>query len=94
MNLDLQDRVYIVSGASRGLGYATAEELVADGARVFIASRAQESIDTAAIALEAPDRATFFASTRGLAVRRSRAGCLGCSRTLQPARECAPSLRR
>lgn len=62
MNLDLQGRVYIVSGASRGLGYATAEELVADGARVVIASRSQESIDTAAIALEAPDRVIALAA--------------------------------
>jgi len=65
MNLDLQDRVYIVSGASRGLGFATAEELVADGARVVIASRHQDSIDTAAIALEAPNRVVAVAADLG-----------------------------
>jgi len=62
MNLDLQDRVYIVTGASRGLGFATAEELVADGARVVIASRSEDSINTAAIALEAPDRVIAVAA--------------------------------
>ena len=62
MNLDLDDRVYIVSGASRGLGFATAAELVADGARVVIASRSQDAINTAAIALEAPDRVIAVAA--------------------------------
>lgn len=62
MNLDLDDRVYIVSGASRGLGFATAAELVADGARVVIASRSQEAIDAAAKALGAPDRVIAVAA--------------------------------
>ncbi|MEO8556706.1 MAG: SDR family oxidoreductase [Actinomycetota bacterium] len=62
MNLDLQDRVYIVTGASRGLGFATAEELVADGARVVIASRSEDGINTAAITLEAPDRVIAVAA--------------------------------
>ena len=62
MDLDLLDRVYIVSGASRGLGYASAAELVADGARVVIASRSQESIDAAALRLGAPDRVIAIAA--------------------------------
>jgi len=56
MDLELMDRVYIVTGASRGLGFATAQELVADGARVVIASRSQESIDAAAHTLGGADR--------------------------------------
>lgn len=39
MDLGLADRVYVLTGASRGLGYATAEHLVADGARVVISAR-------------------------------------------------------
>ena len=44
MDLGLADRVFVVSGASRGLGRATAEALVADGARVVISSRSNESL--------------------------------------------------
>jgi 3-oxoacyl-[acyl-carrier protein] reductase len=39
MDLGLADRVFILTGASRGLGFATAQALVADGARVVISSR-------------------------------------------------------
>jgi 3-oxoacyl-[acyl-carrier protein] reductase len=39
MDLGLADRVYVLTGASRGLGFAAAEHLVADGARVVISSR-------------------------------------------------------
>ena len=39
MDLGLRDRVYLVTGGSRGLGYAAAEALVADGARVVVSAR-------------------------------------------------------
>ena len=65
MDLGLSDRVYIVSGASRGLGFATAAELVADGARVVIASRSKEDIDAAAMTLGAPDRVIAIAADLG-----------------------------
>jgi len=48
MDLGLADRVYVVTGASRGLGFATAECLVADGARVVICSRGSDHVDAAA----------------------------------------------
>jgi 3-oxoacyl-[acyl-carrier protein] reductase len=38
MDLGLTDRVYVLTGASRGLGFATAERLVAEGARVVLAA--------------------------------------------------------
>jgi len=44
MDLGLSDRVYVVSGASRGLGRATAEALVADGAKVVVSSRSGDSL--------------------------------------------------
>lgn len=36
MDFGLKDRVYTVTGGTRGLGMATAHELVADGARVVV----------------------------------------------------------
>lgn len=47
MDLDLRDRVYLVTGGTRGLGRATATSLVADGARVVISGRSQVSLDAA-----------------------------------------------
>jgi 3-oxoacyl-[acyl-carrier protein] reductase len=53
MDLGLADRAYVVTGGTRGLGRATAEVLVAEGARVVISSRSQESVDDTAAALGA-----------------------------------------
>jgi 3-oxoacyl-[acyl-carrier protein] reductase len=39
VDLGLQDRVYLIAGGSRGLGYAAAEALVAEGARVVVSGR-------------------------------------------------------
>lgn len=47
MDLGLKDRVYIVTGGTRGLGRAGAEALVADGARLVLTSRSQEAVDAA-----------------------------------------------
>jgi 3-oxoacyl-[acyl-carrier protein] reductase len=44
VDLGLRGRVYVVTGASRGLGRATAEALVAEGARVVVASRSQRHL--------------------------------------------------
>lgn len=48
MDLGLAGRAYVLTGASRGLGRATAEHLVADGADVVVSSRSPESVATAA----------------------------------------------
>jgi 3-oxoacyl-[acyl-carrier protein] reductase len=48
MDLGLQDRAALVTGASKGIGRAIATELVAEGARVAISARSRERIDTAA----------------------------------------------
>ncbi|REK89164.1 SDR family NAD(P)-dependent oxidoreductase, partial [Streptomyces inhibens] len=53
MDLGLTDRTYIVTGATRGLGFATARELVADGANVVISGRTEESAAAAAASLGA-----------------------------------------
>ena len=48
MNLGLDGKVAMVAGASRGLGYAVAEALAREGARVSIASRDEQAINAAA----------------------------------------------
>ena len=49
MDLGLRDRAYLVTGGSRGLGFAAARALVADGARVLL-SAPSESTAAAAVA--------------------------------------------
>lgn len=56
MDLGLSGRVYLVTGGTRGLGRATAEVLVAEGARVVVSSRDGEAVEHAAAAL-GPERA-------------------------------------
>ncbi|MET9808569.1 SDR family oxidoreductase [Streptomyces halstedii] len=51
MDLGLKDRVYIVTGASRGLGNATAAALAADGAKVVVSGRDEEGVTAAAAEL-------------------------------------------
>jgi len=51
MDLGLQDRVYVVTGATRGLGFATARELVAEGAKVVVSGRSEESVAAAVTTL-------------------------------------------
>ncbi|MGH8775545.1 MAG: SDR family oxidoreductase [Jiangellaceae bacterium] len=48
MDLGLQERVYIVTGGSRGLGRAAAHALVTDGARVLLSSRDGGAVQRAA----------------------------------------------
>lgn len=48
MELGLEGRVALVTGASRGIGLGIARELAAEGARVAISSRSPERIDSAA----------------------------------------------
>ena len=51
MDLQLRDRVYVVTGASAGLGFASAQALVEDGAKVVICSRTAQRIEAAVAAL-------------------------------------------
>lgn len=59
MGADLSGRTAIVTGASRGIGLAIAEALVAGGANVVLTSRHQEAADTAASSL-GTDRAAGY----------------------------------
>jgi 3-oxoacyl-[acyl-carrier protein] reductase len=57
MDLGLSGRVYIVSGASRGLGRACAEQLASEGARLVINSRNEDSLNATSLALGGSERA-------------------------------------
>jgi 3-oxoacyl-[acyl-carrier protein] reductase len=47
MDLGLHNKVFVVTGATRGLGFATAKALVGEGARVVLSGRNAESVDAA-----------------------------------------------
>jgi 3-oxoacyl-[acyl-carrier protein] reductase len=53
MDLGLNGRIALVTGASKGIGHAIARELVAEGARVAVSSRSPERIEAAAAELGA-----------------------------------------
>ena len=53
MDLGLRDKVALVSGGSKGMGRAAAEELAREGARVLILARGQDAIDDTVAAIRA-----------------------------------------
>ena len=53
MDLGLEGKVALVTGASKGIGRAIAAELCAEGARVAVSSRSRERIDEAAASMGA-----------------------------------------
>lgn len=50
MDLGLEGRICVVTGASRGIGRATAERLSAEGARVLLVARTEDQVAAAAAA--------------------------------------------
>ncbi|MFE6769512.1 SDR family oxidoreductase [Streptomyces fimicarius] len=82
MDLGLKDRVYIVTGATRGLGNATARSLAADGAKVIITGRDEKAVTEAAAELGpdalgvAADNADPGAAQRLVDTARERFGRL------------------
>lgn len=80
MDLGLKDRVYVLTGASRGLGNAAARELVADGAKVVLTGRDEKSVAAAAEELGegavgvAADNADPEVAARLIATARERFG--------------------
>ncbi|MFI0019386.1 SDR family oxidoreductase [Streptomyces griseus] len=82
MDLGLKDRVYIVTGATRGLGNATARALAADGTKVIITGRDEKAVTEAAAELGpdalgvAADNADPGAAQRLVDTARERFGRL------------------
>ena len=64
MSSDLRDRVYIVTGASRGFGLSITKNLVAQGARVGLIGRSQVGLDQA-VATICTDQAFTVAADVG-----------------------------
>ncbi|MEV3872137.1 SDR family oxidoreductase [Streptomyces sp. NPDC049906] len=80
MDLGLKDRVYVVTGATRGLGHATARALVDEGAKVVVTGRDEAGVAEAAAALGpravglAADNADPGTAERLVAAARERFG--------------------
>lgn len=61
MDLGLTDKVFIVTAASGGLGRATADQLVAEGARVVLVAR-RETVLAEEVEHYGADRAVFLSA--------------------------------
>ncbi|HXH61961.1 MAG TPA: SDR family oxidoreductase [Fimbriimonadaceae bacterium] len=75
MNLGLEGRVAMVAAASKGIGFAVAQELLAEGCKVSICGRNREALDAALASLsgaigstcdvsQSEDIESWFAHTR------------------------------
>lgn len=51
MQLDIEGRIVLVTGGSKGIGFACAEQFLAEKARVVICSRSRENVDAALVQL-------------------------------------------
>lgn len=82
MDLELRDRVFVVTGGARGLGRATVDCLVAEGARVVVAGRSEQSLKALSdalgesVATVVADNADSDTPTRLIAAARERWGRL------------------
>lgn len=81
MNLGLKNRVALVAAASQGIGLATAEAFAAEGCRVAICARNEQTLRLAASKIKSEHRSEVFAEaldvTDAEAVRRFVAAVAG-----------------
>ena len=83
----LKDKVALITGASRGIGYATADAFLREGARVILTASSQASVDKAVQTLQekypqsvvvgiSPDLSSLDAVRKALRQVTVRYGCL------------------
>ena len=83
----LKDKVALITGGSRGIGYATADAFLREGARVIITASSQSSVDKAVQSLQerhpesvivgiSPDLSSLDAVRKALHQVTARYGCL------------------
>jgi NAD(P)-dependent dehydrogenase (short-subunit alcohol dehydrogenase family) len=65
MELRLDGKTALVTGASRGIGEAIAKTFVEAGANVMLSSRKQDALEQTAKEIGAPDRTAVFAANAG-----------------------------
>ncbi len=63
MDVRLDDRVALITGGSRGIGLAIAQEMAASGARVMISSRKADGLEAAVTTLDG--ESAWFAANAG-----------------------------
>ncbi|MDB5865400.1 MAG: dehydrogenase, short-chain alcohol dehydrogenase like protein [Betaproteobacteria bacterium] len=72
MDLQLRGKTALVTGSTAGIGFATARQLAAEGATVYLNGRSQDRVDTAAQTI----RDSVGGNVRGIAADLSTAtGC-------------------
>jgi NAD(P)-dependent dehydrogenase (short-subunit alcohol dehydrogenase family) len=65
MELRLDGKVALVTGASRGIGQAIAQAYVDAGAKVMLVSRKQEALEATAATIGSPESTAVFAANAG-----------------------------
>jgi NAD(P)-dependent dehydrogenase (short-subunit alcohol dehydrogenase family) len=60
MDLELKDKLALVSGSTAGIGFAIAKTLAEEGARVIVNGRSQSAVDDAVAKLKAETSGTLY----------------------------------